>query len=160
MRSFKINSIYCRLWLTIAWFVCCAVDTAEVRAAGCQLHAATNSTLVGGTPGTMAQGAWWTVGPVQCVYEYGQFTYYQLPDYQLPEEGGLPCNGPQCHGRVPSERIGDAMVIDAQRQSWHADAACAPTHGCVPRGVETLEDIALPPSPNLAGLLRPPQILH
>ncbi|MFK7738605.1 MAG: hypothetical protein AB8B50_21450 [Pirellulaceae bacterium] len=81
--------------------------TLNTAAAGC--HSLTVSTKVvfeGSEAGRFAANNIWSHGPVIRVYQDGQFVYYEAP---LHSEHGVPCDGPGCREKKPSDSLKPAV---------------------------------------------------
>lgn len=121
-------------------------------AAGCHYAESNPQVLTSGEPGVFAEDIWWAVGPVRCVYEYGQFKYYQIPTVLMP------CNGPGCRGKIPTDVVGQPVIIEVERQTLNVSLAGGPLLQIPPPSFATCAAELAPSCPFLLGLLRPPNL--
>jgi hypothetical protein len=139
-----------RLIPLVVLFAICWTTPNLATASGCHYGPSSDGVLISGQPGVFAKDIWWSVGPVRCVYEYGQFTYYQIPTELLP------CNGPGCRGKTPTDVVGQPVIIEAERQSMTGQLNDNSTQSSTPPSRFGCQDYLAPSSPVLGGLLKPP----
>jgi len=134
-------------------FIGLFVQGVRAQGAGCHYGASSKVELhAGGQPGKLSQNAWWSTAAVRCVYDSGNLLYFQVS-----ADSG-PCNGPGCRGKLPDDRMQAPLVIEWQRQSLVGELAVTLTCGKRPPVAWFAQESALPSSPVLSGVLRPPRV--
>ncbi len=125
----------------------------SASAAGCHYGAQNAGELhAGGQIGKLAQNAWWSTAKVRCVYDSGKLTYFQVPSDRVP------CDGPGCRGKLPDNQMQAPVVIETERQSFFGVVPLRLSHFACPPMAFVAQDSALPSSPLLFELLRPPRL--
>lgn len=106
----------------------------------------------GFTPETLAEVAWWTVGPVERFYEGGRFIYYEVSTPLRP------CNQPGCRGSAPEPVMSIPPIAGSTRVTLLAGQRCT-SFVSLP-DVDVRRKVSLSVSawvnPILDGPLRPP----
>lgn len=123
--------------------------------AGCHLNTAgaAKEQFAGFTEHTLPEHAWWTVGPVERLYEGGRFIYYQVSTPLRP------CNQPGCRGSVPEPKMSMPSATHSNRvstlslRSANAITTLLPDSSCEIRADGEFDAWV---NPILDGPLRPP----
>ena len=87
----------CGRVVVVGLILCFSVTLTTNAQAGCKLgtRAEAKEQFPGFQVETLPKWSWWTLGPVERVYEGGRFIYYQVPTPFRP------CNSPKCRGSIP-----------------------------------------------------------
>ncbi|MEZ6136013.1 MAG: hypothetical protein R3C53_14020 [Pirellulaceae bacterium] len=145
----KLKDILSRAVFLCTLIACGWWTPQAASAAGCNYDH--SSQQLTSQPGRFAEGRWWATGPVYCVYEYGEFKYYQVPTPSLP------CNAPGCRGNTPQDSFQNAANVELQRQSPALHRSSRAPQQMAPLGPLVRADDHAPLSPVLECLLRPPR---